>query len=76
MQQLVFSFDTIFSAYFIYDNFVYIEGDEKTFEENHKKLMEEIYKMDILEIFNNQQKLIKKFNIKGVYYKKYRLVFN
>lgn len=43
----------MFSAYFIYDGFVYIDNDEKEFVKNHQKLYENIYKLDLLEIYTH-----------------------
>lgn len=37
IKTFVLSFETIYSAWFIYEGFVYIKDDEKRFLENHLK---------------------------------------
>lgn len=45
MNKYIFKWNTIFSAYYIFEGYVYMKNDEEKFKENHKKLFEDIYKL-------------------------------
>lgn len=47
MKRYIFKFDTIFSAYYIFEGLVYMKDDENKFISNHKNLLQETYKMSI-----------------------------
>ena len=44
-------------------------GDEQHFNENHKKLLSEVYDKSIEEVYKMQKQLVKKFKIEGIYFK-------
>lgn len=51
-EKYVFGFNTIFSAYFIFEGYVYMEDDETKFLENHKKFWDIIHKMNLRDVYD------------------------
>ena len=61
-------FDSVYSAWFMYERFVYIKNHEIDVVDNHLKHYEAVWDKTFSYVYDHQEELIKKYNIIGVYY--------